>query len=108
MGIVASADYVGKPSLRGASQDTCFNLNSVLSFNNLLQSFPGNPDSHAQGFATFKLCTSGTLIADTALVYGGQTPLIASHIHLIGRAMTMARTAAALPLSAFAEATRLV
>merc|ERR1712176_748658 len=60
----------------------CFNLFSSMSFNNLMQSFPNNPDSHAQGFATFKLCTNGSLIADTALVYGGQTPLIASHIHM--------------------------
>merc|ERR1719356_1546217 len=59
----------------------CFNLFSSMAFNNLLQSFPNNPDSHAEGMATFKLCTNGTLIADTALVYGGQTPLIASHIH---------------------------
>merc|ERR1712187_850823 len=61
--------------------DTCFYLNSNMAFNNLVQSFPNNPDSHAQGYATFKLCTNGTLIADTALVYGGQSPLIASHIH---------------------------
>merc|ERR1719439_387000 len=87
--VTASSGDVGTPSLRGASQDTCFHLDSVLSFNNLLQSFPNNPDSHAQGFATFKLCTNGTLIADTALVYGGQTPLLRHTF--IGRAMTMAR-----------------
>merc|ERR1712061_326324 len=63
------------------TDDMCFNLFSSMAFNSLLQSFPNNPDSHAQGFATFKLCTNGTLVADTALVYGGQTPLIASHIH---------------------------
>merc|ERR1712157_720683 len=63
------------------TDDMCFNLFSSMAFNNLLQSFPNNPDSHAEGMATFKLCTNGTLIADTALVYGGQTPLIASHIH---------------------------
>merc|ERR1719160_204232 len=79
--VVASAEYAGKPSLRGAYQDMCFHLDSMMAFNNLLQSFPNNPDSHAEGMATFKLCTNGTLIADTALVYGGQTPLIASHIH---------------------------
>merc|ERR1712226_1521619 len=79
--VTASSGDVSTPSLRGATQDACFHLDSVLSFNNLLQSFPNNPDSHAQGFATFKLCTNGTLVADTALVYGGQTPLIASHIH---------------------------
>merc|ERR1711972_976287 len=63
------------------TDDMCFDLFSSMAYNNLLQSFPNNPDSHAQGFATFKLCTNGTLIADTALVYGGQSPLIASHIH---------------------------
>merc|ERR1712176_1105408 len=63
------------------TDDMCFNLFSSMAFNNLLQSFPNNPDSHAEGMATFKLGTNGTLIADTALVYGGQTPLIASHIH---------------------------
>merc|ERR1712064_213219 len=77
----ASAGKFGSPSLRGASESTCYHLDSMMSFNNLMQSFPNNPDSHAQGFATFKLCTNGTLVADTALVYGGQTPLIASHIH---------------------------
>merc|ERR1719188_2718562 len=79
--VVASAEYDGKISLRGAHRGTCFHLESMMAFNNLVQSFPNNPDSHAQGFATFKLCTNGELIADTALVYGGQTPLIASHIH---------------------------
>merc|ERR1712187_647396 len=69
-------------SMHNVADDECFSLFSSMAYNNLLQSFPGNPDSHAQGFATFQLCTSGTLIADTALVYGGQTPLIASHIHL--------------------------
>merc|ERR1712048_1419847 len=63
------------------TDDMCFNLFSSMAFNNLLQSFPDNPDSHAAGVATFKLCTNGTLVADTALVYGGQTPLVASHIH---------------------------
>jgi len=63
------------------SDDSCFTLFSSMAFNNLMQSFPNNPDSHAEGFATFKLCTNGSLVADTALVYGGQTPLIASHIH---------------------------
>jgi len=63
------------------TEDMCFNLFSSMAFNNLLQDFPANPDSHAEGVATFKLCTNGTLVADTALVYGGQTPLIASHIH---------------------------
>merc|ERR1712176_961669 len=63
------------------TDDMCFNLFTSMAYNNLLQSFPNNPDSHAEGMATFKLCTNGTLIADTALVYGGQTPLIASHIH---------------------------
>merc|ERR1712050_640707 len=62
------------------TDDMCFNLFSSMAFNSLLQSFPNNPDSHAAGGATFKLCTNGTLIADTALVYGGQTPLIASPI----------------------------
>merc|ERR1712157_683061 len=64
------------------TEDMCFNLFFSMAFNNLLQDFPANPDSHAEGVATFKLCTNGTLIADTALVYGGQTPLIASHIHM--------------------------
>merc|ERR1719450_1696460 len=77
----ALAEHAGKRSLRGAFKDTCFYLNSNMAFNNLVQGFPNNPDSHAQGYATFKLCTNGTLIADTALVYGGQSPLIASHIH---------------------------
>merc|ERR1712157_217494 len=63
------------------TDDMCFSLFSSMAYNNLLQSFPNNPDSQAQGFATFKLCTNGTLITDTALVYGGQSPLIASRIH---------------------------
>merc|ERR1712048_1403433 len=63
------------------THNSCFKLFSSMAFNNLMQSFPNNPDSHAEGFATFKLCTNGSLVADTALVYGGQTPLIASHIH---------------------------
>merc|ERR1712061_820762 len=63
------------------TDDMCFSLFSSIAYNNLLQSFPNNPDSHAEGIGTFKLCTNGTLIADTVLVYGGQTPLIASHIH---------------------------
>merc|ERR1711904_266152 len=64
------------------ADEMCFNLFSSMFFNNLMQSFPDNPDSNAEGVATFKLCTNGALIADTALVYGGQTPLIASHIHM--------------------------
>merc|ERR1712066_865448 len=64
-----------------SSTVSCFSIFSSMAYNNLLQSFPNNPDSHAAGMATFKLCTNGTLIADSALVYGGQTPLIASHIH---------------------------
>merc|ERR1719159_1606145 len=69
-----------KPKDAG-TDDMCVNLFTSMAYNNLLQSFPNNPDSRAEGMATFKLCTTGTLIADTALVYGGQTPLIASHIH---------------------------
>lgn len=64
-----------------ATEDKCYALYSQMSFNNLVQEFPDNPDSQAHGFATCKLCTSGTMTC-TANVYGGQTELIASHIHL--------------------------
>jgi hypothetical protein len=67
---------------RGNVKDnTCYELFSNMAFNSLVQAFPNNPDSKAAGFATCKLCTNGTLTC-TALVYGGQTKLIASHIHL--------------------------
>merc|ERR1711865_653736 len=50
-------------------------------YNNLMQSFPNNPDSMAKGFSTCTLCTNGTMTCN-ANVYGGKTELVASHIHL--------------------------
>jgi hypothetical protein len=74
--------------LRGRIRDqgeqneaSCYDLFSNMEFNNLAQSFPNNPDTMAKGFATCSLCTNGTLTC-SSLVYGGKTPLIASHIHL--------------------------
>jgi len=64
------------------NEASCYELFSSMAFNNLVQSFPNNPDSMAKGFATCSLCTNGTLTCGTSLVYGGKTPLIASHIHL--------------------------
>jgi len=75
--VVAQAPVV-KESL---SDMVCYDLFSTMAWNNLLQSFPNNPDSQAEGFATCTLCTDGKLTCN-ALVYGGKTPLIASHIHL--------------------------
>jgi len=65
----------------GQNEASCYDLFSNMEFNNLVQSFPNNPDSMAKGFATCSLCTNGTLTC-SALVYGGKTTLIASHIHL--------------------------
>jgi len=51
-----------------------------MAYNSLMQAFVNNPDDKAQGFATCELCTNGTINCD-ANVYGGETPLIASHFH---------------------------
>jgi len=64
------------------SQKTaCYDLFSNMAYNNLVQDFPDSPDREAKGFATCNLCTNGTMSCN-ALVYGGKSPLIASHIHL--------------------------
>jgi hypothetical protein len=62
-----------------ATEKECFNLYSAME-HNALQSYSGSPDRDAKGFTTCKLCTDGEIKCD-ALVYGGKSPLIASHIH---------------------------
>lgn len=47
---------------------------------NVLQFYLGSPDRDARGFTTCKLCTDGDMTCD-ALLYGGRSPIIASHIH---------------------------
>jgi hypothetical protein len=64
-----------------ASHSSCYDVFSSMRDNNLMQNFQGNPDSEAKGFTTCSLCTNGTFSC-SSLVYGGKTPLIASHIHL--------------------------
>ena len=59
----------------------CYNVYSNMAYNSLMQSYVNNPDDQAQGFATCELCTNGKIHCD-ANVYGGETPLIASHFHL--------------------------
>ena len=58
----------------------CYNLYSYMKYNNLMQAYANSPDDHANGYATFTLCTDGTLTAD-ANVWGGRMDLIASHVH---------------------------
>ena len=58
----------------------CYNLYSYMKYNNLMQAYANSPDDHANGYATFTLCTDGTLTAD-ANVWGGRMNLIASHVH---------------------------
>jgi len=64
-----------------ASHTSCYDLFSHMADNNLVQYFPGNPDSKAKGFTTCSLCTNGTFSC-SSLVYGGKTDLIASTINL--------------------------
>jgi hypothetical protein len=60
-------------------EDKCYSLYSQLDMNEL-QIYTGNPDSTASGYASFTLCTNGTL-SGTALVFGGVSEIIAMHIH---------------------------
>ena len=45
-----------------------------MKYNNLMQAYANSPDDHANGYATFTLCTDGTLTAD-ANVWGGRMNL---------------------------------
>lgn len=74
-----------KPETSGIATTTpapgpvkCFSFYSQMSVNEL-QKYPGNPDSQASGYASFKLCTNGTLQGQ-ALIFGGTTQLIAMHV----------------------------
>lgn len=57
----------------------CYSMYSQLAMNEL-QIYAGNPDSKASGYASFTLCTNGTM-SGTALVFGGVSEIIATHIH---------------------------
>jgi nicotinamidase-related amidase len=81
VGVVNASAVPREASGDEASHSTCYDLYSSMQYNNLVQYFQGNPDSEAKGFTTCSLCTNGTFSC-SALVYGGKTPLIASHIHL--------------------------
>lgn len=69
------------PSMHDPIADKCYNVFANMEFNNLIQDFPSNPDSHGKGYVNCKLCTGGDMTCN-ANVYGGKTMLIASHIHV--------------------------
>lgn len=59
----------------------CYDVFSSMQFNNLLQTFPNNPDSDAKGFVACKLCTDGAMSC-VMNTYGGKSPIIAAHLHI--------------------------
>jgi len=75
---VALATTTAVPSDEPA-EVKCFSMYSQLAMNEL-QIYAGNPDSTASGYASFTLCTNGTL-SGTALIFGGVSEIIATHIH---------------------------
>jgi len=81
--VAGVTSWVGKASEPVAAMlpDECYSVFANMAYNNLVQGFPNNPDSHAYGYAFCTLCTNGTMSCD-ANVYGGRTKLIASHIHM--------------------------
>lgn len=55
---------------------------SDITFNQLVQSFPSNPDSQATGYVFCSICSSGRMSCN-ATVFGGKTRLVAAHIHYV-------------------------
>jgi len=63
----------------GSGDNRCYSFYSHMT-RNQLQSYDGNPDAHASGYAGFSLCTNGTFTG-TALIFKGSSRIIATHIH---------------------------
>lgn len=76
------SDDDDKPNHEDDTEPECYDLYSDMAFNTLVQTFPGNPDAQATGYAACRLCTTGELICRSATIFGGKTQLIASHIHV--------------------------